>query len=127
MAGNRTPVSLVGGNRDGNNRALECHDNARKLLDFQQINALALSRLPDLLTRWLPDGKRQGHEWVARNPRRSDNRPGSFAVNLITGKWADFACDAKGGDVVSLAAYLGGISQGEAARNLADMMGVRHG
>ena len=64
---------------------------------------------------------------MARNPRRSDTRPGSFSVNLITGKWADFACDAKGGDVVSLAAYLGGISQGEAARNLADMMGVRLG
>ena len=121
------PAPLAGGYRGGNNRALGCHDNARKPLDFQRINAAALARLPDLLARWLPDGKRQGHEWVARNPRRADTRPGSFAVNLITGKWADFACDAKGGDVVSLAAYLGGISQGEAARNLADMMGVRHG
>ena len=117
----------AGGRGFGNNRALGCHDNARKPLDFQRINAAALARLPDLLARWLPDGRRQGHEWVALNPRRSDSRPGSFAVNLMTGKWADFACEARGGDVVALAAYLGGISQGEAARNLADMMGVRLG
>ncbi len=121
------PAPLAGGYRGGNYRTLGCHDNARKSLEFQRINAAALARLPDLLARWLPDGKRVGNEWVALNPRRTDTRPGSFAVNLISGRWGDFACDAKGGDVVSLAAYLGGISQGEAARNLADMMGVRHG
>ncbi len=61
---NGTPAPLAGGNRGSNNRALGCHDNARKPLDFQRINDVALARLPD--------GKRQGHEWVARNPRRTD-------------------------------------------------------
>lgn len=94
-------------------------------LDFERINAAALSALPALLSRWLPDGRREGHEWVARNPRRADRRPGSFRINMNTGKWADFATDDRGGDVVSLAAYLANTGQAEAARSLADMLGVR--
>ena len=44
---------------------------------------------------------------------------------MNTGKWADFASGDRGGDVVSLAAYLAGTGQAEAARNLADMLRVR--
>ena len=78
-----------------------------------------------MLERWLPDGRRQGREYVARNPTRHDRRPGSFRVNITTGKWADFATGDRGGDPVSLAAYLFGLDQAEAARRLADMLGVR--
>ncbi len=95
-------------------------------LDFDTINRAALASLPALLRRWLPDGRLVGREFTARNPRRADRRPGSFKVNVSTGKWADFACDAKGGVVVSLAAYLSGAGQADAARALADMLGVRH-
>ena len=95
-------------------------------LDFDSINRAGLASLPTLLRRWLPDGRLVGREYTARNPRRADRRPGSFKVNVNTGKWADFACDAKGGDVVSLAAYLSGAGQAEAARALADMLGLRH-
>ncbi|GAB4356148.1 MAG: hypothetical protein Kow00114_06910 [Kiloniellaceae bacterium] len=96
-------------------------------LDFEAINRAALARLPELLGRWLPDGRRIGNEWVARNPNRADKKPGSFKINLGTGKWADFATGDGGGDVIALAAYLSGLRQGEAARRLADMLGVRHG
>jgi hypothetical protein len=96
-------------------------------LDFDSINRAALSALPALLRRWLPDGCAVGGEWTARNPRRNDCRPGSFKVNMRTGRWADFATADAGGDVVSLVAYLSGTSQGGAARALADMLGVRHG
>jgi hypothetical protein len=75
----------------------------------------------------VPDGVARGAEYIARNPRRADRRPGSFSINLRTGKWSDFATGDKGGDVVSLAAYLLGTGQAEAARALADMLGVRHG
>jgi hypothetical protein len=92
--------------------------------DFAVVNAAALRRLQDILERWLPDGQRRGTEWVARNPTRADRRPGSFAVNLRTGRWADFATGDKGGDPVSLAAYLFHLSQGEAARRLAGMLGL---
>lgn len=93
-------------------------------LDFDRINRAALGALPALVARWLPDGKRVGREWVSRNPRRSDRKAGSFRVNLNTGKWADFATDDRGGDPISLAAFLAGTGQAEAARNLADMMGI---
>ena len=94
-------------------------------VDFDAINAAAMACLPALCARWLPDGRRVGREWEARNPCRVDRRPGSFKVNLKTGRWADFALpDARGGDPVSLAAYLSGQSQSEAARALAEMLGV---
>ena len=67
-----------------------------------------------------------GQEYEARNPTRSDRRPGSFKVNIRNGKWADFATGDKGGDVISLAAYLSGTDQAEAARALAGMLGSRH-
>jgi hypothetical protein len=95
-------------------------------LDFGRINAAALAALPLLVARWLPDGRRRGAEWVTRNPRRHDRKPGSFSVNLTTGKWADFATGDKGGDPVSLAAYIAGTGQAEAARALADMLGIAH-
>ena len=92
-------------------------------VDFASVNAAALAVLPMLVKRWLPDGFRRGNEWIALNPKRSDRRPGSFSINLNTGRWADFALDdAKGGDPVSLAAYLFDLSQGEAARRLAEML-----
>jgi hypothetical protein len=93
-------------------------------IDFATINRAALAELPALLSRWLPDGRREGREYVARNPTRTDRRPGSFRVNVATGRWADFATGDKGGDVVSLAAYLAGIGQADAARRLANMLGL---
>jgi len=97
-------------------------------IDFALINRAALLALPRLLRRWLPGGRIAGAEYVALNPRRLDHRPGSFRINVRTGCWADFAIvDARGGDVVSLAAYLGDIGQAEAARRLAVMLGLEVG
>ncbi len=74
---------------------------------------------------WLPGGRREGREWVALNRLRADRHTGSFKVNLETGRWADFALsDARGGDPISLAAYLFDLSQVEAARKLAEMLRV---
>ncbi len=98
----------------------------RARLDFDEINRAALSALPALLARWAPGGHYRGAEYIARNPRRDDRRPGSFSVNTRTGRWSDFATGDKGGDAISLAAYLSGTGQAEAARSLADMLGVRH-
>ncbi len=94
------------------------------MIDFGQIASAAVPSLPALVSRWLPDGRREGNEWVSRNPTRVDRRPGSFKVNLRSGRWADFATGDKGGDAISLAAHLFGLSQLEAARKLAAMLGV---
>jgi hypothetical protein len=97
---------------------------SRRSIDFSRINCSALSALPSLLARWLPGGKRYGHEYVVRNPRRADGHPGSFSINIATGKWSDFATGDRGGDVISLAAFLAGIGQYEAAERLAYMLGM---
>ena len=97
---------------------------AEPRIDFDGTNGAALANARDILRRWLPDGRVEGYEYVALNPRRADRRHGSFKVNLQTGKWGDFATGARGGDLVSLAAYLAGVGQGEAARQLADMLGI---
>jgi hypothetical protein len=96
----------------------------RTRLDFGAVNAAAMRELPALLARWLPDGRANGREFDARNPCRSDRHLGSFRMNLRTGRWSDFATGDEGGDPVSLAAYLFGLSQTDAARRLADMLGV---
>ena len=96
----------------------------RSRIDFDCVNSAALSALPSILDRWLPGGRRQGREYVVRNPRRSDRTPGSFSVNTTTGKWGDFSSGDAGGDVVSLAAYLFSLSQPEAARRVAEMLGI---
>jgi hypothetical protein len=93
-------------------------------IDFAAVNRAALARLPIILARWLPGGRIEGREYVVRNPTRRDQRPGSFKVSLNTGRWGDFATGDKGGDPVSLAAYLAGCSQIEAARRLAAMLGL---
>jgi hypothetical protein len=92
--------------------------------DFAEINRAALAAFPAVLARLLPGGKRVGAEIVALNPRRADRRLGSFKVNRYNGRWADFATGDKGGDPISLVAYLADVSQGEAARLLARMLGV---
>ena len=98
-----------------------------KRIDFTAVNTAAVPALPLILQRWLPDGKRQGREFVAKNPTRADRTLGSFSINLATGKWADFATEDRGIGVISLAAYLFHLTQPEAARFVAAMLGIREG
>ena len=95
-------------------------------LNFHAVNSAALPALPALLNRFAPGGTIRSGEWEGRNPRRADRKSGSFKVNVRTGRWSDFATGDAGGDPVSLIAYLANLSMGEAARRLADMLGVRH-
>ena len=99
---------------------------ARKTIDYQAIAAAAIPHLPALCRRWLPDGRREGSEWSSRNPHRSDRKRGSFKINLHTGRWADFATGDRGGDAISLAAFVHGLSQWEAALELSRMLGLHH-
>lgn len=51
-------------------------------INFRHVAEVAAANADAIVRRWLPDGRRPGAEWVARNPRRTDHRPGSFKVNL---------------------------------------------
>jgi hypothetical protein len=98
-----------------------------KPIAFKAINNAALPVLPIILARWLPNGKRVGREYVALNPRRADQHIGSFKIAVAgprIGMWADFATGDKGGDVISLAAYLFELAQRDAAQKIAGMLGV---
>ena len=93
-------------------------------VDFGAVNASARANLLAVLARVLPNGRRERREYLALNPRRTDRRLGSFQINIVTGKWADFATGDKGGDPISLVAYVENISQFDAALRLAQMLGV---
>ena len=94
-------------------------------IDFEGINAAALCSARSLLPELLPGGKFRSLEYVARNPRRADQHPGSFTINYKTGIWKDFACGDGGGDLISLVAYVTNVGQAEAAHDLASKLGVR--
>ena len=91
-------------------------------INFSGINRAACTHAEDLLHEWLPGGKVQGQEYVVRNPKRADNSPGSFRINMKTGKWADFATDDRGGDLVSLYAYLNDVKQDQAAKEVLEQL-----
>jgi hypothetical protein len=93
-------------------------------ISFRRIADTAARRAETIVRRWLPDGCREGAEWVAINPTRADSRKGSFKVNLSTGRWSDFATGDGGGDLISLAAYLHRLDQAAAARRVAEMLGI---
>jgi len=96
-------------------------------LDFRGVAEAALRQGFELVMRWLPDAKRAGSaEVTAANPRRpTSDGSGGFSINWRTGRWADFAGDAKGGDLLSLCAYLfHNGDQGAACRALAAELGV---
>lgn len=100
----------------------EVHGPPQKI-DFKQVGAIALANAEALLQEWLPDGKRRGREWVARNPTRSDSHAGSFSINMGSGIWSDFASGESGSDLTSLLAYLQGSSQLEAAKEITQRLG----
>lgn len=93
-------------------------------IDFARVSDAALARADGVVRGLLPDGRREGAEWVARNPLRQDRRLGSFKVNLHTGKWGDFSTGDRGTDLVSLAAYIAGVSQRDAAIRLAEQFAI---
>jgi len=94
-------------------------------VDIPAVAAAALPHLPALVERWLPGGRREGREWLVGSLRGEPGR--SCRVNLESGRWADFATGERGGDAVSLAAAVAGVSQIEAARRLAAMLGLEGG
>jgi hypothetical protein len=88
-------------------------------INFAAINRAAL-RNASCICQWLlPGGRIVGGEYTALNPKRADRTPGSLKVNLRTGRWADFATDARGGDLIALVAWVLDVRQSEAARRLA--------
>jgi hypothetical protein len=98
-----------------------------KKFNFKELNSVALQSAPAILGQILPGGRREGVNYVVRNPRRGDRSSGSFKINVHNGLWADFATNDRGGDLISLIAYIDDSSQMQAARRLANMIGFDMG
>jgi hypothetical protein len=71
----RSDFKMIAGSTRGRGRRIA----------FRRVADAALAYADALVRRWLPDGRRKGAEWVARNPTRVDRRRGSFKVNVRTG------------------------------------------
>lgn len=91
---------------------------------IKRVAIAALGSIDSVLNQWLPGGKREGSEYLTLNPKRADSTPGSFSINLKTGKWSDFATGDKGLDLVALVSYLENETQGKAANRLAVFLGI---
>src|SRR5215472_5282900 len=109
-------------NHESNRSVNGQHDRS---IDFKGIAAAALASAKSLLHEWLPGGRFEGREYVALNPTRNDRALGSFKINWQTGEWSDFADpNAKGGDLISLFAYINRLDQDQAARQIAEKLGI---
>ena len=96
-----------------------------KPADIRKIAGAALSAFDAVMSELgLVGGKNSGREFLPLNPRRTDAKPGSFSINRDSGAWSDFATGDKGGDLVSLAAYVLDLKQAEAAERLARLLGI---
>lgn len=93
-------------------------------IDFSAVNNAALAHLDDLIRQVDPDARLVGDEWEFLDPQRPSRNRGDSRINRTTGKWSDFASDAKGGDVVSWWAHCHNLGQADAARDLASRFGV---
>ncbi|MEK7414205.1 MAG: hypothetical protein AAB263_12895 [Planctomycetota bacterium] len=93
-----------------------------QILDLsEEILAIGI----DFFQELLPDGRIMGTDFVILNPHRPDRNYGSFRLSLRgprAGAWADFALPndqrARGGNVISWWAYINGLSQSAAHRDL---------
>lgn len=95
---------------------------ARGRVDFPSLAQVLLSSAESFLYE-LIRGKRDGHEWKAA--RKSEGGLGdSLSVNLNTGAWGHFAAGEEGGDLISLYAYVQGVDQIEAGRELSARFNV---
>jgi putative DNA primase/helicase len=101
------------------------HTQGSERVSFADVKAATLRSLDFVVSRLLPGGKRQGDEWVVRNPTRNDSKAGSFSVNMKTGVWADFATGESGGDMIDLYIYVNRGSNVQAKDALADMLNVQ--
>jgi hypothetical protein len=93
--------------------------------DYAGINRAARANAEAVCRRLLPKGVRVGSEWVCGD--LSGAKGQSLRVELTgsgAGRWIDFSTGDRGGDFVSLAAAVKKMPHADAARGLAQMLGV---
>ncbi|MDH6185498.1 VapE domain-containing protein [Polaromonas sp. CG_23.6] len=91
-------------------------------INFAALADALLARADTLVPMWLPGGVQRGHEYVCGSVQGGAGT--SCAVNLTSGKWADFASGEQGKDLVGLYAACHDLSMGKAALQVAREEGL---
>ena len=94
----------------------------------KDIAALLARDVERVCRQLLPEGKQEGSEWVACNPSRADNHPGSFKVRLTDGNvkagfWIDFASN-ESGDLLDLWSLVHHVSLAQAIKDAKLFLGL---
>lgn len=92
------------------------------------LNQIKASIQPvDFYRHELPEAQFKKHGWTDGGlcPFHSDNKIGSFRVNLITGAYKCFACEASGGDIIAFKMQMTGLSFTDALATLANEWGLK--
>jgi DNA primase len=97
--------------------------------NFQKLTADYIKRSLnpfDFYRHELPNAPLKKHDWNDGGlcPFHSDNKTGSFRVNLTTGAYKCFSCGMAGGDIVAFVMSLYGLQFVEALAKLADDWGL---
>lgn len=85
-------------------------------LDFDGLARQLLGNAENLVSEWLPGGRKRGEYWVAGNLHGEAGE--SLKVKLSSGAWSDFATGDHGSDLISLYAAVHDVNNGEAFRQL---------
>ena len=91
-------------------------------IDFERIENAAKSQAESVLSQLFPGGKIHGREFECAS--LDGGKGQSFKCNLDTTKWAEFNGGATGVGLISLAAEKYGKAQGQAAIELAQVIGI---
>ena len=91
-------------------------------INFAALSDALLARVEQLVPQWLPGGVVRGHEYVCGS--LAGGSGSSCSVNLVNGRWADFANEEKGADLIGLYAAINGLTMGKAAVQVAREQGL---
>lgn len=79
----------------------------------------------DILKKWIDGGKVE-HLYIGHNPKNKTASYPSLTVNPRTGRWHDNHAGDAGEDMISLCAYLFGLSYHKAALRIIEEMRLSH-
>ena len=88
------------------------------MADFALIKRKYRENPLPILRELVGQGRIEGSDYVALNPRRKDGKLGSFRIDINTGRFHDFATGDRGGSVIDLAAFVYNCGIVEAAQKL---------
>jgi phage/plasmid primase-like uncharacterized protein len=88
------------------------------MADFRRIKEVYRHNSLCILKQLIPDGKIEGSDYIAKNPRRNDRKAGSFRIDIVTGRFNDFATGDHGRDIIDLAAFVCNCNAAAAADKL---------